>query len=502
MISLDVFDTAIFRDVYEPRDIFTLVENKVGNDFRKRRVEAENKASQIRFYTLKDIYNYLPEFNPNIEIQMELEHCYANKEILDLYNSNPQNFIFISDMYLPSDIIARMLKKCGYQNPKVFVSCEEKCNKGSGLLFKKVERKLGKITKHYGDNYRSDIEGCVKEDIQPVFKQALHKMPLNLPAVKNPLLKKYAALLETSKEEAITKLCKWYAPLVYEFTKWVVSQRKEGQSIYFLSRDMFIPYLIATKILEEKDVNYLYCSRRSLAPLFIKSGQKPLIDKMRIVLKEEEYKQKSRSIDECMKYLKSTGIKDGDILVDIGYSGSTQCILEKFLNIKLKGLYIQLDQALNTTMDMSMFLNRYALTYRFLAEFILTSPEDCVEDYKDGKVIMTPDHEKRKEYARQFTKILVDEKLFNEINEMNLSVYDIEQMLIHIQNYPSIEMMNLFNEPILTNREKVERGINFDREAIKKGKLMECFKKSYARPLLKRMLEMDEELSSLVKLLP
>ena len=504
MESIDVFDTAIFRDVYQPTDIFKLIEDKIGKNFYKLRIEAENKASVLRFYTLSEIYRRLIGFDPNLEIEMEMQHVYANPKILDMYKKNPKNYVFISDMYLPSKIIKRMLEKCGYENPQVFVSCEEKCNKGSGVLFENVQRKIGKITKHYGDNYRSDIEGCVKAGITPVFFPALHKMNLNLPAVKNPLLKKFAANLEVSNESTLSKMAKYYAPLLYGFTNWVISKRKKGQHIYFLSRDMFMPYLIASKILNVPDVHYLYCSRRSLAPLFIASGEKPLLDKMKIVLTPEEYEKKKHGKEECMKYLKSTGIKDGDILVDIGYSGSTQRILERFLNIKLKGLYMQLDQVnpVHRGMDMEMYLKRFCLTYRFLAEFIFTSPEDCIEDYKDGKVLVMPDNSKRKEYAKRINKILINDILFNQLNSMNLEINDIEQMLIHIQQYPSYEMMELFNEPILTNRTKMERGINFDREAILNGKLQECYKKSYARPLFKRMLEHDKELCGLVKLLP
>lgn len=504
MESIDVFDTAIFRDVYQPTDIFTLVEQKVGRGFAKLRKEAENKAAALRFYTISDIYKHLVGFNPQDEIDMEMGHIYPNPEILKMYKKNPKNYVFISDMYLSSAVIKKMLEKCGYENPQVYVSCEEKCNKGSGVLFEKVQRKIGKISKHYGDNYRSDIEGCRKQGIEPVYKAALHKMNLNLPSVKSPLLKKYAAALAVSSECSLTKMAKYYAPLIYEFTNWVLSKRKPGQAIYFLSRDMFMPYLIATHILNAPDVHYLYCSRRSLAPLFIASGEKPLIDKMHIVLSDEEYKQKQSGKEECMKYLKSTGIKNGDILVDIGYSGSTQRILEKFLNIKLKGLYIQLDQVnpVHRGMDMEMYLNRFCLTYRFLAEFIFTSPEDCIEGYKNGQVVITPDNPKRKEYAKRINQIIINSVLYNRINRMKLSVFDVEQMLIHIQNYPSYEMMELFNEPILTNRTQLERGINFNKAAILRGRLQDCYKKSYARPLFKKMLEADPELAHLVKLLP
>lgn len=505
MNSIDIFDTAIFRDVYEPTDIFQLVEDVVGNNFKKQRIDAEKKAQQqFGFATLKQIYSYL-DFDPQIEIDMELNHCYPNAQILNMYNENPNNYVFISDMYLPSNILIKMLEKCGYKNPKVFVSCEEKCNKGSGVLFEKVERRVGKIEKHYGDNYKSDVEGCIKRKIQPIFYPALHKRPLTLPMVKNPLLKKYAAALTVSEERSITKLAKWYAPLIYEFTKWVISKRQPGQSIYFLSRDMFMPYIIAKTILRQDDVHYLYCSRRSLAPLFIHSGEKALVDKMHIVLTPDEYEsKKKKGIHDAMKYLRESGIKDNDIIVDIGYSGSTQNIIEKFLKIKLKGLYIQLDQVptYKNNMDMEMYLDRFCLIYRFLAEFILTSPEDCIEDYRDGKPLISKDHEQRKEYATHINSIILDNRLFNRINRMNLSVFDVEQTLIHIQNNLTDDMLRLFNEPILTNREKTERGINFDRNKILRGHLLQCYRKSYAKPLFKRMLAQDEELSCLLSILP
>ena len=85
---------------------------------------------------------------------------------------------------------------------------------------------------------------------------------------------------------------------------------------------------------------------------------------------------------------------------------------------------------------------------------------------------------------------------------MNLSLFDIEQMLIHIQTYTSYEMMEILNEPILTNRRTQESCINFNREGILQGKLMDYYNHSYARPLFKKMLEHDKELGGLIKLLP
>lgn len=506
MDSIDIFDTAIFRDVYEPTDIFQLLEDIFGNNFKQKRIEAENKAhKQYKFPNIQEIYKFLPQFNYQKEIDMEMQHIYANPTILEMYKKNPKNYVFISDMYLPSSVLRKMLEKCGYENPIVYVSCEEKCNKGSGLLFEKVQKRIGKIEKHYGDNYKSDVEGCIKKDIKPVFYPALHKRQLTLPMTKNPLLKKWSAALTISEESDLTKLAKWYAPLIYEFTKWIISKRKKGQKIFFLSRDMFMPYLIAKTILKQEDVYYIYCSRKSLASLFINSNEKCLQDKIKIILNSDEYNFiKNKGTKEALTYIKNLGIRNNDIIVDIGYSGSTQKILEKFLNIKLKGLYVQLDKVptYKNTMDMEMYLNRFVLLYRFLAEFIFTSPEDCIYDYVDGKVIFEPDHEKRKQYAKHINTVIINPTLFRRINRMKLSVFDVEQILIHIQNNLTDGMMELFNEPILTNRQKTERGINFDKKAILNGKLLECYNKSYAKPLFKKMLLKDPELSSLITLLP
>lgn len=504
MDSIDVFDTAIFRDVYQPTDIFTLIEQEVGKDFRRLRIEAENKASASnRFYTIQDIYKYLYGFNLEKEIEMEMKHVYANPKILSMYMNNPNNYVFISDMYLSSETIKKLLEICGYKNPRVFVSCEAKCNKGSGILFNKVQKFLGKIDYHYGDNYKSDIQGAVKQGINPIFHPALHKQELNLPAVKNPILKKYAAELEANETDPLVILAKYYAPLIYDFTKWVL-QRQEGQSVYFLSRDMFMPYFIAKNFMHEKNVYYIYCSRKSLCPLIMNGKDKTLIKKMTNIFGNEAKMKKFEGIESATSYLKSTGIKNNDIIADIGYAATSQRVIEQALKIKLCGKYIQLGDVPKefSEMNTNQYLNRMVLTYRFLAEFVFTSPEDNMNGYINGKPSFTPDYEERKEYAKKIAKIVLDKSLFEKMNKMNLSLFDIEQMLIHIQTYPSYEIMELFNKPILTNRKDAERGINFDREKILKGGLMDCYRYSYAKPLFKKMLEHDKELNSLVKLLP
>ena len=79
--------------------------------------------------------------------------------------------------------------------------------------------------------------------------------------------------------------------------------------------------------------------------------------------------------------------------------------------------------------------------------------------------------------------------------------FDIEQVLIHLQYYPSDEIIELYNRGIYSNRELGESVIGFDREKIMDGKLKECYNHSYAKPLFKKLLEEDKELHHLSKLL-
>ena len=63
IISFDIFDTMLLRDVPNPQDIFTVIEQKYKiKNFKKRRINAENlarKFSKQNEVTINDIYKYL-----------------------------------------------------------------------------------------------------------------------------------------------------------------------------------------------------------------------------------------------------------------------------------------------------------------------------------------------------------------------------------------------------------------------------------------------------------
>lgn len=501
LISFDVFDTAIFRQVYEPTDIFKLIEEKVGNDFFTKRLEAQAKAAQQdKYYTLADIYKYLPEFDMQTEIAYEVSLCMPNTDIRNIYTQEEGHYVFVSDMYLPSSVIKDMLEKCGYENPEVFVSCEEKAMKADGSLFNKIQQEKGKISKHYGDNYVADIEGAVKAGIEPVFKPALHTKKVILPSVKNPILKKYLAIIEDSTLDEVSKLAFFVAPLMYNFTKWVLNNRKEGERIFFLSRDMYTPFQIATK-LGAKDIYYLHASRRSIAGILLQNQDEKLKERLSWILTPEEQEEKIKETPFAIKYLKEAGIREGDIIVDIGYIGTIQSAIEEALNIKLQGMYLQTNEEM--TCSAKRFLQRDAIVFNLLVEMLFCSHEDSIEGYNEDGAYFRADSEER-----QRLSLLISNLILNIYTEMSwchtfekVSISDLEQILIHIQYYPSDEMLDVYNQKIFTNREKIESGIGFDIEEIKKGNLRKCYACSYSKELFRRMLSRNKEYAYLEDIL-
>ena len=194
LVSFDVFDTLIQRPFCEPTDLFGFLSDKFNDivnsssyiDFKNIRILAENecrkkhnlKHPSIEEITLNEIYDYIKEyfcFDPcvldnikNLEIELELVFCQARccgKELYELAKYCKKRIIICSDMYLPLEIIQKILKRNGYTGfYKIYVSSEIKYTKHSGHLFDFICKDLDisqfsrKYCVHIGDNWESDVE--------------------------------------------------------------------------------------------------------------------------------------------------------------------------------------------------------------------------------------------------------------------------------------------------------------------------------------------------------
>lgn len=188
IISFDVFDTLILRPFWKPSDLFLLMNREAESlletpdacDFSTLRAEAEEEARRAAWAdrredtTLQEIYGCLEGtglFPPevlrelmNLEITLEKRYCTAResaKELVEYALSLGKTVIAVSDMYLPTSVIAEILRKCGYPDiHRIFVSGEKGITKRSGRLFQYAAETLGVSRNemiHIGDQAFSDV---------------------------------------------------------------------------------------------------------------------------------------------------------------------------------------------------------------------------------------------------------------------------------------------------------------------------------------------------------
>ena len=520
LISLDVFDTAIFRKVLYPTDIFNLVEDEVGRNFKVQRIDAQNKCRKINIhYTLLDIYKNLPTFNPKDEIKAEYVNCEANSYILNLYNNFDADFIFISDMYLPSTVIKSMLEKCGYKDPQVFVSCEHKFLKGDGRLFKRVEEILGrKIDKHIGDNYQADILGAKKAKIEEVefVGPPLHERKVQIFDLKNPKLRKFLINAELSSNLTIEEKVGYkFAPIALAFTKKILEEATDKQTVFFNARDGFLLYVIARWLLKtKKNIKYCRFSRKSChfpnintnfmldnpvndkAMNFFRSlriqtlrdfvdmfelhgdfsrelntlgvtldtkdldysrdKNKTLLEFVKLI-QDKIYEKAREDKENFLKYIKNLGMKNGDIFVDLGHFGSMQSIIRKIDHINLKGRYIHMFKADNyfkgIKEDKESFLEKGKIAfYTGIVELIFSEPVGTVVNYtKDGKPILNKDKKFRQEVSKRILRGVLKGAKKLIEDETVIPYDDCVKIMMKFLEEPSLEEAKLGNSELFEN---------------------------------------------------
>ena len=159
LVSFDIYDTAVFRKVKYPHDIFGLIQKKYDEnaewtyncDFTYAREKAEiiarkrakNNDGEVTLEEIYDNITFLSEQEKtllqSIERDIESKVAYCNPMFSTLYDeiiAQGLPVVFISDMYLSRSDIEKILRTCGIVGyKKVYVSSEIKMNKKKGGLF-------------------------------------------------------------------------------------------------------------------------------------------------------------------------------------------------------------------------------------------------------------------------------------------------------------------------------------------------------------------------------
>lgn len=311
-ISFDIFDTLLYRDVDDYREIFKLTEKKLRKtdsdkfrSFYRERTEAQKKAqssSKVEA-TLKDIYactSYSEEeqlLAMQTETETELEHLHADNMLvhqLKRLKAKGKKILIISDMYLDEETLGMFLEKRGIPYDRLYVSSEFQMRKGDGKLFDYVRRDL-KIRKkdilHIGDNKKSDFLIPRSKGIASIlYRSNILDRKLNR---KNPVEKEMYRIFSenqiTDYYEEIGFKC--LGPLLYGFCKWIREEKtKENlQGICFLSRDGQIVQKVYNEIYGSDGAPYFLASRRALTvPLLENAADFQEILKIVPYIKREE----------------------------------------------------------------------------------------------------------------------------------------------------------------------------------------------------------------------
>lgn len=186
IVSFDIFDTLVFRKVFEPKDVFHLMSknNLVKEvftfyDFAEARIDAENVVRRSNDKksdpTIDEIYNILSEkyilndtlVKKLIDIELSIESSVIEKnesvkKLFDLAIECNKKVIIVSDMYLPFDFLEKTLKDQGFLGyHKFYLSADIGKTKKNGDIFPFICSDLhcepSEIL-HLGDNLKSDIK--------------------------------------------------------------------------------------------------------------------------------------------------------------------------------------------------------------------------------------------------------------------------------------------------------------------------------------------------------
>ena len=151
IISFDLYDTLVNRMTSSPSGVFDLLEKRFEETygkklkgFKEKRISSETELRKegTICLNLSMIYERISGISKEdkekcilLEQEIEYDISYPNAAGFFLYHKfreKGKEIIVISDMYLEKELLLRILKKCGYDIKKIFISNLEGQSKANG----------------------------------------------------------------------------------------------------------------------------------------------------------------------------------------------------------------------------------------------------------------------------------------------------------------------------------------------------------------------------------
>ena len=295
VISFDIYDTLLQRDVACPTDLFIILEmqlvkeNHAARGFASCRIRAEKLAAQKHgeFTTIEHIYEELCHINPefsqkkykDLEIDLEVRLTSFRQDMYKMYMyalKKGKRVFLISDMYLPEKVISNLLMANGIKNyEELFVSCEYGVSKRNGGLFELVKSKYGICYDnwlHIGDNIISDWliprkKGLRAYNIASHVNYLYNIIP-NTPRYSFGIRQMYKYIQNrlSDKDDYYKIGYSVFGPILYSVTRWIheSTQKDNVDIILFAARDGYLFEKAYKNISNNKKSRYILISRKSL----------------------------------------------------------------------------------------------------------------------------------------------------------------------------------------------------------------------------------------------
>lgn len=189
VISFDIFDTVVQRNIANPGDVPLLVAQYALKKFSipvEAYIDARRKCKEQSSFAYEtpllerykiigkllsisedsalELYNY--ELTLDYKL---LEPRVVGLELISAAKSFNKKVILASDIYYDKDFIVSILEKCGVYYDDLYISSELDKTKESGTLYDVLIEKHGQNILHIGDNRHSDYVKALEKKITPVL---------------------------------------------------------------------------------------------------------------------------------------------------------------------------------------------------------------------------------------------------------------------------------------------------------------------------------------------
>lgn len=310
VISFDVFDTVIMRNVLYPMDVFAIMEEKAKEhgicvpDFGKTRALAEQSVDCVspNIYQIYDAFQKRQNISQvqkrillDMELQTERQVLAVRDDIVKAVNYAVQRgkrVVFISDMYLPKELLSELLRSVGVEGYQdLLVSCDYHQTKYTRLYQLFMDQYPAQSYLHIGDNAEAD-GFCAKAHGMDVFlipsalellrlssyrEMLEHARTLNERSMLGMLAARVFcspfALFQSDGRPSVNQMRDiaylYLAPLITKLFIWLIQELECGEydKVLFSARDGFFIQKLYAFAQEELHMDklpqtvYFYASR-------------------------------------------------------------------------------------------------------------------------------------------------------------------------------------------------------------------------------------------------